>query len=92
MELTCYKDKGSLVLQYRANLLVVCACVCVCVCVCVCSGELVMWDLAASGKQKWSVLGSGDQNHSRIVFNMSSVCLASGRQLLLTTSMDREVL
>uniref|UniRef100_A0A8C5CGQ9 Gem nuclear organelle associated protein 5 n=1 Tax=Gadus morhua TaxID=8049 RepID=A0A8C5CGQ9_GADMO len=55
------------------------------------SGELVLWDLGASGKQKWSVLGSGDQNHSRIVFNMSSVRLASGRQLLLTTSMDREI-
>ncbi|CAL8362299.1 unnamed protein product [Lota lota] len=55
------------------------------------SGELVLWDLGVSGKQKWSVLGSGDQNHSRIVFNMSSVRLASGRQLLLTTSMDREI-
>ncbi|KAM6984625.1 gem-associated protein 5 [Aplochiton taeniatus] len=56
-------------------------------------GELVLWDLTKTGKQKWSLLGASSegQNHSRIVFNMSSFCLPDGRELLLTTSMDREV-
>ncbi|XP_061104409.1 gem-associated protein 5 isoform X4 [Conger conger] len=55
-------------------------------------GELVQWDLTKTGKQKWSLLGSSSdgQNHSRIVFNMSSVGLG-GRELLLSTSMDREI-
>ncbi|KAJ3589510.1 hypothetical protein NHX12_010355 [Muraenolepis orangiensis] len=67
------------------------------------SGELVLWDLGPAGEHRgkvlasgdqnhrWKVLGSGDQNHSRIVFNMSSVCLAGGQRRLLTTSMDREI-
>ncbi|XP_040929797.1 gem-associated protein 5 isoform X2 [Betta splendens] len=56
-------------------------------------GELVMWDLTRSGKQKWTLLGSSSegQNHSRIVFNMSSVHLPDGRELLLSTSMDRDI-
>lgn len=56
-------------------------------------GELVMWDLTRTGKQKWSVFGtsSDGQNHSRIVFNTSSVQLQDGRELLVSTSMDREV-
>ncbi|KAK9955780.1 hypothetical protein ABG768_015633 [Culter alburnus] len=55
-------------------------------------GEMVMWDLMKSGKQKWSLLGSSPegQNHSRIVFNMSSFC-SGDRELLLSTSMDREI-
>uniref|UniRef100_A0AAY4ECC5 Anaphase-promoting complex subunit 4 WD40 domain-containing protein n=1 Tax=Denticeps clupeoides TaxID=299321 RepID=A0AAY4ECC5_9TELE len=54
-------------------------------------GELVLWDLTKSGKQKWSLLGSADgQNHSRIVFNLSSLCL-DGQELLISTSMDREI-
>lgn len=63
------------------------------VCFGVPSGELVMWDLTKSGKQKWTVLGSSSegQNHSRIVFNMSSVHPQDGRELLISTSMDREV-
>ncbi|TRY96147.1 hypothetical protein DNTS_028341 [Danionella cerebrum] len=55
-------------------------------------GEIVIWDLVKSGKQKWVLLGSSSegQNHSRIVFNMSS--FRSGeRELLLSTSMDREI-
>uniref|UniRef100_A0A667Y1U1 Gem nuclear organelle associated protein 5 n=1 Tax=Myripristis murdjan TaxID=586833 RepID=A0A667Y1U1_9TELE len=57
------------------------------------SGEMVMWDLTRSGKQKWSLFGSSSegQNHSRIVFNMSSVCLQDDSELLISTSMDREV-
>ncbi|XP_024865472.1 gem-associated protein 5 isoform X2 [Kryptolebias marmoratus] len=55
------------------------------------SGELVMWDLAKSGKQKWSLFGASEgQNHNRIVFNMSSVELQD-RELLISTSMDREI-
>lgn len=52
-----------------------------------------MWDLTRSGKQKWTLLGSSTegQNHTRIVFNMSSVHLQDGRELLISTSMDREV-
>uniref|UniRef100_I3KHW2 Gem nuclear organelle associated protein 5 n=1 Tax=Oreochromis niloticus TaxID=8128 RepID=I3KHW2_ORENI len=57
------------------------------------SGELVMWDLTKSGKQRWTLFGTSSegQNHSRIVFNMSSVHLQDGRELLISTSMDREV-
>uniref|UniRef100_A0A8B9H774 Gem (nuclear organelle) associated protein 5 n=1 Tax=Astyanax mexicanus TaxID=7994 RepID=A0A8B9H774_ASTMX len=55
-------------------------------------GELVAWDLTKSGKQKWTLLGSSSdgQNHSRIVFNMSSVSVGD-RDLLISTSMDREI-
>lgn len=57
------------------------------------SGELVMWDLTRTGKQRWTLLGASSegQNHSRIVFNMSSVHLQDDRELLISTSMDREV-
>ncbi|XP_015254322.1 PREDICTED: gem-associated protein 5 [Cyprinodon variegatus] len=57
------------------------------------SGELVMWDLTKTGKQKWSLFGTSSegQNHSRIVFNMSSVQLQDGQELLISTSMDREI-
>ncbi|XP_069754122.1 gem-associated protein 5 [Narcine bancroftii] len=56
-------------------------------------GELLLWDLAQGGKQKWTLLGQSPegQNHSRIVFNLSSVCGQDGRELLLSTSMDRDV-
>ncbi|KAJ8266854.1 hypothetical protein GJAV_G00135440 [Gymnothorax javanicus] len=56
-------------------------------------GELILWDLTKSGKQKWSLLGSSTdgQNHSRIVFNMSSFHLGTDREVLLSTSMDREI-
>uniref|UniRef100_A0A9J7Y567 Gem nuclear organelle associated protein 5 n=1 Tax=Cyprinus carpio carpio TaxID=630221 RepID=A0A9J7Y567_CYPCA len=55
-------------------------------------GEIIMWDLKKSGKQKWNLLGSSSdgQNHSRIVFNMSSFHTGD-RELLLSTSMDREI-
>uniref|UniRef100_A0A8C1RTL8 Gem-associated protein 5 n=1 Tax=Cyprinus carpio TaxID=7962 RepID=A0A8C1RTL8_CYPCA len=55
-------------------------------------GEIIMWDLKKSGKQKWNLLGSSSdgQNHSRIVFNMSSF-RSGDRELLLSTSMDREI-
>ncbi|KAL2094789.1 hypothetical protein ACEWY4_009508 [Coilia grayii] len=57
-------------------------------------GELVLWDLTKSDKQKWSVLGSSadgsNQNHSRIVFNLSST-VVDNTELLISTSMDREI-
>nr|XP_055035925.1 gem-associated protein 5 [Misgurnus anguillicaudatus] len=55
-------------------------------------GEIVMWDLMKSGKQKWCLLGSSadGQNHGRIVFNMTS-CRLGEKELLLSTSMDREI-
>ncbi|XP_047462986.1 gem-associated protein 5 [Mugil cephalus] len=57
------------------------------------SGELVLWDLTKAGKQRWTLLGTSSegQNHSRIVFNLSSVHLEDGRELLISTSMDREI-
>ncbi|XP_040295988.1 gem-associated protein 5 isoform X2 [Bufo bufo] len=55
-------------------------------------GELLMWELTRSGKQKWSLLGSSEgQNHSRIVFNLCSSVTEEGKELLLSTSMDRDV-
>uniref|UniRef100_A0A671TZD5 Gem nuclear organelle associated protein 5 n=1 Tax=Sparus aurata TaxID=8175 RepID=A0A671TZD5_SPAAU len=57
------------------------------------SGELVMWDLTRSGKQRWTLFGTSSegQNHNRIVFNMSSVLVQDDRELLISTSMDREI-
>lgn len=57
------------------------------------SGELVLWDLSKAGKQRWTLFGtsSENQNHNRIVFNMSSIHDQDGRELLISTSMDREV-
>ncbi|XP_070699947.1 gem-associated protein 5 [Pempheris klunzingeri] len=57
------------------------------------SGELVMWDLTRTGKQRWTLFGTSSegQNHSRIIFNTSSVRLQDNRELLISTSMDREI-
>uniref|UniRef100_A0A8C4H196 Gem (nuclear organelle) associated protein 5 n=1 Tax=Dicentrarchus labrax TaxID=13489 RepID=A0A8C4H196_DICLA len=57
------------------------------------SGELVMWDLTRTGKQRWTLFGTSSegQNHSRIIFNLSSVHLQDDRELLISTSMDREI-
>uniref|UniRef100_A0A8C9WXC8 Gem nuclear organelle associated protein 5 n=1 Tax=Sander lucioperca TaxID=283035 RepID=A0A8C9WXC8_SANLU len=56
-------------------------------------GELVMWDLTRAGKQRWTLFGTSSegQNHSRIVFSVSSVRLQDDRELLISTSMDREI-
>ncbi|XP_068187282.1 gem-associated protein 5 [Antennarius striatus] len=55
------------------------------------SGELLLWDLTRSGKQKWVLFGGAgeSQNHTRIVFNVSSLRPPGGGVLLLSTSMDR---
>lgn len=57
------------------------------------SGELVLWDLSKAGKQRWNLFGTSSegQNHNRIVFNMTSIHDQDGRELLISTSMDREV-
>ncbi|XP_023818197.1 gem-associated protein 5 isoform X2 [Oryzias latipes] len=57
------------------------------------SGELLLWDLTKGGKQRWTLFGSSSegQNHSRIVFNTSSLRLQDGGELLFSTSMDREI-
>ncbi|KAM9333778.1 gem-associated protein 5 [Pholidichthys leucotaenia] len=56
-------------------------------------GELLLWDLTQAGKHKWTqfAAASDSQNHSRIVFNTSSALLQDGRELLFSTSMDREI-
>ncbi|XP_054481337.1 gem-associated protein 5 [Anoplopoma fimbria] len=56
-------------------------------------GEMVMWDLTRTGKQRWTLFGTSSegQNHNRIVFNMSSVRMQDDRELLISTSMDREM-
>ncbi|KAI9527302.1 hypothetical protein NQZ68_032173 [Dissostichus eleginoides] len=56
-------------------------------------GELVIWDLTRTGKQRWTLLGTSSegQNHNRIVFNVSSVHLQDDRELIISTSMDREI-
>ncbi|XP_030069204.1 gem-associated protein 5 isoform X2 [Microcaecilia unicolor] len=56
-------------------------------------GELLLWDLTRSGKQKWTLLGSSSegQNHSRIVFNLCSLQTEENRELLLSISMDRDI-
>ncbi|NWI97895.1 GEMI5 protein, partial [Pitta sordida] len=54
-------------------------------------GELLLWNLAQPGKRKWTLLGSSEgQNHSRIVFNLSSV-RQQDKELLFSISMDRDV-
>ncbi|NXN88149.1 GEMI5 protein, partial [Bombycilla garrulus] len=54
-------------------------------------GELLLWNLSQPGKRKWTLLGSSEgQNHSRIVFNLSSV-KHQDRELLFSISMDRDV-
>ncbi|KAL4660029.1 gem-associated protein 5 isoform X1 [Arapaima gigas] len=56
-------------------------------------GELIMWDLDKTSKQKWSLLGTGpgSQTHSRIVFNMSSTRVGEEQEILISTSLDREI-
>ncbi|NXE91924.1 GEMI5 protein, partial [Menura novaehollandiae] len=55
------------------------------------AGELLLWNLTQPGKRKWTLLGSVEgQNHSRIVFNISSV-KHQDKELLFSISMDRDV-
>ena len=55
------------------------------------SGDLLLWDLAMTGQQKWQPFSSSDkrQQHNRIIFNMKLGC--ADKNLMATTSMDRQV-
>ncbi|XP_004485370.2 gem-associated protein 5 isoform X2 [Dasypus novemcinctus] len=56
-------------------------------------GELLLWDLTQSWRRKYTLFSTSleGQNHSRIVFNLSPLQTENNRQLLLSTSMDRDV-
>lgn len=51
-------------------------------------GDIVLWDLDRSGKQKWMTLGQDSSEvHNRPVFSILPV----GTNHFLTSSMDRQV-
>ncbi|EGW06055.1 Gem-associated protein 5 [Cricetulus griseus] len=56
-------------------------------------GELLLWDLTQSWRRKYTLFSTSaeGQNHSRIVFNLCPLKTEDGKQLLLSTSMDRDV-
>ncbi|XP_062941453.1 gem-associated protein 5 isoform X2 [Cynocephalus volans] len=56
-------------------------------------GELLLWDLTQSWRRKYTVFSTSSegQNHSRIVFNLCPLQTEDNKQLLLSTSMDRDV-
>uniref|UniRef100_A0A8C0LD63 Gem nuclear organelle associated protein 5 n=1 Tax=Canis lupus dingo TaxID=286419 RepID=A0A8C0LD63_CANLU len=56
-------------------------------------GELLLWDLTQSWRRKFTLFSASSegQNHSRIVFNLCPLQTEDDKQLLLSTSMDRDV-
>ncbi|XP_037654670.1 LOW QUALITY PROTEIN: gem-associated protein 5 [Choloepus didactylus] len=56
-------------------------------------GELLLWDLTQSWRRKYTLFSTSSegQNHSRIVFNLCPLQTEDNKQLLLSTSMDRDV-
>uniref|UniRef100_A0A671FGP8 Gem-associated protein 5 n=1 Tax=Rhinolophus ferrumequinum TaxID=59479 RepID=A0A671FGP8_RHIFE len=56
-------------------------------------GELLLWDLTQSWRRKYTLFSASSegQNHSRIVFNLCPLQTEDDKQLLLSTSMDRDV-
>ncbi|XP_057631235.1 gem-associated protein 5 isoform X1 [Chionomys nivalis] len=56
-------------------------------------GELLLWDLTQSWRRKYTLFSTSaeGQNHSRIIFNLCPLKTEDGKQLLLSTSMDRDV-
>ncbi|XP_069878770.1 gem-associated protein 5 isoform X3 [Dipodomys merriami] len=56
-------------------------------------GELLLWDLTQSWRRKYTLFSTSaeGQNHSRIVFNLCPLQTEDDKQLLLSTSMDRDV-
>nr|XP_017526261.2 gem-associated protein 5 isoform X1 [Manis javanica] len=56
-------------------------------------GELLLWDLTQSWRRKYTLFSASSEglNHSRIVFNLCPLQTEDGKQLLLSTSMDRDV-
>ncbi|KAK2494064.1 hypothetical protein MC885_020609 [Smutsia gigantea] len=56
-------------------------------------GELLLWDLTQSWRRKYTLFSASSEglNHSRIVFNLCPLQTEDDKQLLLSTSMDRDV-
>ncbi|XP_005350354.1 gem-associated protein 5 [Microtus ochrogaster] len=56
-------------------------------------GELLLWDLTQSWRRKYTLFSTSaeGQNHSRIIFNLCPLKTEDDKQLLLSTSMDRDV-
>lgn len=56
-------------------------------------GELLLWDLNQSWRRRYTLFSTSSegQNHSRIVFNLCPLQTEDDRQLLISTSMDRDV-
>ncbi|XP_012508635.1 PREDICTED: gem-associated protein 5 [Propithecus coquereli] len=56
-------------------------------------GELLLWDLTQSWRRKYTLFSASSegQNHSRIVFNLCPLQTEDDKQLLLSTSMDRDI-
>ena len=56
-----------------------------------CRGDLLIWDILATGQQKWQPFTISDkkQQHNRIIFNLKLGC--HDNNLMATTSMDRQV-
>nr|XP_012610926.2 gem-associated protein 5 [Microcebus murinus]XP_020139282.1 gem-associated protein 5 [Microcebus murinus] len=56
-------------------------------------GELLLWDLTQSWRRKYALFSASSEglNHSRIVFNLCPLQTEDGKQLLLSTSMDRDI-
>ncbi|XP_076070667.1 gem-associated protein 5-like isoform X2 [Mytilus galloprovincialis] len=55
-------------------------------------GDLLLWDLAATGQQKWQPFSATDkrQQHNRIIFNLRLGF--TDNNLMATTSMDRQLI
>uniref|UniRef100_UPI00358F6F84 gem-associated protein 5-like isoform X3 n=1 Tax=Myxine glutinosa TaxID=7769 RepID=UPI00358F6F84 len=57
-------------------------------------GELLQWDISADDKFTSTILGGAaadGQHHTRVVFGLVGFQNQSGRELLLSTSMDRDI-
>uniref|UniRef100_A0A8C4X1H5 Gem (nuclear organelle) associated protein 5 n=1 Tax=Eptatretus burgeri TaxID=7764 RepID=A0A8C4X1H5_EPTBU len=57
-------------------------------------GELLQWDLSADGKFTSTILGGAaadGQQHTRVVFGLVGFQAEPARELLLSTSMDRDI-
>ena len=53
------------------------------------SGDILMWDLSKTSKQKWQLFGNETgSRHTRIVFN---ICQYPAKDMIITVSMDRLV-
>ena len=53
------------------------------------SGDLLVWDITKSGRDKSRLFHPSGQGHTRFVFNICTMGPES--EVLVTTSMDRQV-